>query len=460
MLTLVSKAIAHCRRLGSGTVNQRIASATIIIMAGTVLVKIAAAIKDIVIAGHFGLGDDLDALLIALVMPSFVTGVIAYSLNGAFVPAYVRVREREGIVAAKRLFGNVMLLSVALLLACTLLLASAAGPLLKLLAWQFTSEKLALTESLYLLLLPVVVVGGQITLWGAVLNADEKFALAALAPILSPLIIMAALVSFVPGLTIGGLAWSIVIGSVAELAVLGVALARKGLLPVPRWWGETNDTREVLRQYVPAVAATIVMSSTTVIDNAMASWLGSGAVAALAYGNKIPAFLAAAGMTALGSAVLPHFSRLVATRDHAAIRHTLSTYSRWLLILAIPVTLVFMAASEWLVRVLFERGAFGADDTAQVTLIQQMYLIQIPFVMVGILGGRLLIAMSKMYLLSIMAVINLAVVVVGNLVLMRWLGVSGIALATSIMYIVSTAMIWVLVNRSLGAAIAGVRDPA
>jgi putative peptidoglycan lipid II flippase len=119
-----------------------------------------------------------------------------------------------------------------------------------------------------------------------------------------------------------------------------------------------------------------------------------------------------------------------------------------------------MAASEWLVRVLFERGAFGADDTAQVTLIQQMYLIQIPFVMVGILGGRLLIAMSKMYLLSIMAVINLAVVVVGNLVLMRWLGVSGIALATSIMYIVSAAMIWVLVNRSLGAAIAGVRDPA
>jgi putative peptidoglycan lipid II flippase len=195
--------------------------------------------------------------------------------------------------------------------------------------------------------------------------------------------------------------------------------------------------------------AAIVMSSTSVIDNAMASWLDSGAVAALAYGSKIPAFLAAAGMTALGSAVLPHFSRLVALEDHGAIRHTLNTYGRWLLILAVPVTIVFIAASEWIVRMLFERGAFDAEDTRIVTFVQQMYLIQIPFVMVGILGGRLLIAMSKMYLLTIMAVVNLAVVVVGNLVLMQWLGVGGIALATSIMYAVSAAMIWVLVHRSL-----------
>jgi len=195
--------------------------------------------------------------------------------------------------------------------------------------------------------------------------------------------------------------------------------------------------------------ASIVMSSTSVIDNAMASWLDSGAVAALTYGSKIPAFLAAAGMTALGSAVLPHFSRLVALEDHGAIRHTLNTYGRWLLILAVPITIVFIAASEWIVRMLFERGAFDAEDTRIVTFVQQMYLIQIPFVMVGILGGRLLIAMSKMYLLTIMAVVNLAVVVVGNLVLMQWLGVGGIALATSIMYAVSAAMIWVLVHRSL-----------
>lgn len=451
MLTLVARTISHCRRLGSGTVNERIASATIIIMAATLLVKIAAVAKDIVIARQFGLGDDLDALLIALLIPTFVTSVIGATFNGAFIPAYVRVRERDGLAAANRLFANIMLLSFGLLLACTLLIAAAAGPLLKLLAWEFSQEKRDLVMSLYFVLLPTVVLSGQITLWGAVLNAHEKFALAALSPILSPLFILATLVAFVPELEISGIAWAIVVGSVAELALLGAALARRGMLPMPRWSRDMTETRAVLQQYVPTVAASVVMCSTTVINSAMASWLGSGAVAALNYGNKIPAFLAAAGMGALGSAVLPHFSRMVALRDHAAIRHTLNTYGRWLLILAVPVTLAFMAGSEWIVRVLYERGAFGRDDTLAVTLIQQMYLIQLPFVMVGMLGVRLLVAMAKSHLLTVMSIVNLAVSVAGNLVLMRWLGVSGIALATSIMYIVSTTMIWVFVHRSLAA---------
>jgi len=454
MLTLVTRAVSLYRRLGTGSVNERIASATLIIIAGTVLVKVVAAVKDIVIAGHFGLGDALDALLIAMVLPSFVTAVVAYSFSGAFIPAYVRAREKEGQHAGNLLFANVIVISLVVLLACTLVMAAAAAPLLRLLAWEFSPEKLELARELYFLLLPTIVLGGQITVWAGVLNADEKFALAALAPILSPLIIIAGLMVMTPGLDVRGVAWAIVIGAVAELAALGIALHRRGLLPLPRWHSDVRETRAVLRQYVPAVAAAIVMSGTTVIDNAMASWLGSGAVAALTYGNKIPAFVAAAGMTALGSAVLPHFSRLVALEDHDAIRHTLKTYGRWLLILSVPATLLLIAASEWIVRILFQRGAFSQEDTILVTFVQQMFLIQIPFVMVGMLGVRLLVAMSKNHLLTMMAVVNLAVCVIGNLVFMRWLGVAGIALATSLMYVGSTAMIWFFVLRNLRRPVA------
>lgn len=449
MLTVLARAISQCRRMAKGTVNQRIASAAAIIMAGTIMVKVAAAIKDIAIAGYFGLSDTLDALLIAMVIPSFVTAVIAYSLNGAFIPPYIRAREKEGRAVAGQLFANVILISFGVLLICMLLMALFAGPLVGALAWKFSEQKLALTQQLFFILLPTVILGGQITLWSAVLNADEKFALAALAPILSPLIIMGALIVAVPGLDVNGVAAAIVAGAVAELVVLAVALYKRGLLPLPRWHARVHETREVLKQYVPAMSAAVFMSGATVIDNAMASWLGSGAVAALNYGNKIPSFLASAGITALGSAVLPHFSRLVALEDHTAIRHTLRTYARWLLIIAIPGTMVVIGASEWIVETLFQRGAFTAEDTALVTLVQQMYLIQLPFVMLGMLGVRLLVAMSKNYLLTIMAVVNLVVSVAGNFILMKWLGVSGIALATSLMYIVSSTMIWIFVHQNL-----------
>src|SRR5688572_29157670 len=131
-----------------------------IIIAATVVVKVAAAIKDIVVAGHFGLRDELDALLIALLIPSFVTAVIAYSLNGAFMPAYIRVRERSGADAAKRLFAAIMLFGSLLLLACMVLIGAFAGPLLRLLAWEFDAQKLVLAQSLFFILLPTIVLGG------------------------------------------------------------------------------------------------------------------------------------------------------------------------------------------------------------------------------------------------------------------------------------------------------------
>jgi putative peptidoglycan lipid II flippase len=446
-LTALAKAVQRWKGLSSGSVNRRIFYAMTIIMAGTVAVKLAAVVKDIVIAGSFGLGDELDAFLLALVIPTFAVMVLAQSFNGAFMPAYIRTREREGIEAAGRLFAHVMVLSFGVLLACTVLLAIAGEPLLNVVVSELGDGKRALVYELYLLLLPFVLIAGQLHLWAAVLNAGEKFGLVALAPILTPVIVI-VLLAFAR-VDVRALAWATLAGGFAELAVIGIALARKGLLPMPRWNSKAPETGEVLRQYIPLAMSAVLMSGSSVIDQAMASWLGSGSVSALNYGNKIPAFLSSVGVTALGAAVLPHFSRLVAVGDHQALRHTLKTYARWILLISIPLTALFIASSEWLVRLVFQRGAFQAEDTLLVARIQQMYLLQVPFFVLGILGVRMLVALSKNHLLTIMAVVNLIVNVVGNLVFMRWFGVSGIALSTSVVYMVSMSMILILVARNL-----------
>ena len=449
----LSKALGYWRGFASGSTNHRIFYAMTIIMAGTFAVKVAAVVKDIVIAGTFGLSDELDAFLIALVIPFFGIVVLAQSFSGSFMPAYIRTREQYGATEANRLFAHVIVLNFGILLACTLLLAAAGVPLIRLLASGFSETKLTLAYELYLLLLPLLIIEGQLSLWGAVLNAGEKFGLVALSPILRPLIVIAALfLAGTTGVDIRIVAWATVAGAAAELVAVGYALSRRRSLPQARWDPSAESAKEVTKQYVPLVLSAMIMGSSSVIDQAMASWLGSGSVAALNYGNKIPAFLCSIGATALGTAVLPHFSRLVAMDDRAALRHTLRTYTRWILMVSIPITLVFIAGSEWIVKIVFERGAFNTDDTVLVARIQQMYLVQIPFFILGILAVRVLVAMSKNHLLTAMSVINLIVNVVGNLVFMRWFGVSGIALSTSLVYVVSMTMILVLVARSLAPA--------
>lgn len=450
-MTLLAKALVYWRGFATGSVNARIFYAMTVIVMASFGVKLAMIVKDSIVAGSLGLGDALDAFLIALIIPTFAEMVLAQSFAAAFLPTYIRVQEHDGAAAAKRLFAHALVLNLCILLLTTAVLAVIGMPLLHVVAAQFSPAKLQLAHGAYLVLLVMVPIFGLLSLCGSVLNAGEKFALVALSPILTPITVIAVvLVAGREDVSINTLAWATVAGCGAELAAVGAALHRRRLLPVPRWSRQSGLRADgVFSQYWPLVLSAVIMGSSPVIDQSMASWLGSGNVAALNYGTKIPGILTGIGVTAMGTAVLPHFSRLVATGDYAALRHTLATYARWIVLLSIPVTAAFILGSHWIVQLVFERGAFGPEDTALVTEIQQMYLVQVPFFVLGILGVRALVAMSKNHLLTIMSIVNLVVNVVGNLIFIQWFGVSGIALSTSAVYVVSMTMIWLLVHRNL-----------
>src|SRR5437870_7502574 len=172
------------------SVNRRIFAAMLTVGGLSLAVKIVSTLKEIVIAQQFGVGDALDAFLIAYLVPSFAINVIAGSFNAALIPTYVQVREQEGQEAAQRLFSSVMVWSAGLLIAFSVLLGIASSYILPVLGSSFSSEKLALTRTLFLIVLPTLPLSGMFVTWAAVLNAGERFALAAIAPVLTPIVVI------------------------------------------------------------------------------------------------------------------------------------------------------------------------------------------------------------------------------------------------------------------------------
>src|SRR5688500_7223302 len=170
------------------SVNRRIFVAILTVGGFTVLVKVIAAGKELVVAYQFGTRDVLDAFLIAFLLPTFAFTLVSESLNTALIPIYIRVREHEGPQAAQHLFSSVMVWSVGLLTAASVVLAFTVPYVLHLLASGFGPEKLALTTSLYYLLLPWLILSGVATIWSAVLNAQNRFAVAATVPMVTPLV--------------------------------------------------------------------------------------------------------------------------------------------------------------------------------------------------------------------------------------------------------------------------------
>jgi len=147
------------------------------------------------------------------------------------------------------------------------------------------------------------------------------------------------------------------------------------------------------------------------------------------------------GALALSTATLPYFSRMVAANDFAGCRHTLKRYSLLVAAVTVPFTLLIIAFSRPIVRVLFQRGAFTSADTELVSWVQVCYAIQIPFYVCSMLFVRFISSIRRNDVLMYASAINLVLDVVLNLVLMRVWHVAGIALSTSIVYVISFLMI-------------------
>lgn len=428
--------------------NRRIFAATVTVGGFTLLVKFAAMVKELFVARAFGTGDALDAYLIAFVLPAFAINVIARALNLAFMPTYIQVFEGDGAEAAQRLFSAILAWGTSLLLVCTGLLVVLGPGVLPLLGSGFSPEKLELTRSLFFLMLPILMLGGLAQLCSAVLNAGERFALASVVPVATPVLAVVLLVTVGDRWGIYALAAATLAGFGVELGLLTGGLRKRGLSLRPSFGGTDGALRQVRNQFLPMVASALLMSSTTLVDQAMAAMLEPGSVSALNYGNKVVALVVGISAMALGTAVLPHFSRMAAARDWVAVGHTLRSYVRLIVISAVPLTLAIIACSEVIVRLLFERGAFLASDTTLVASVQTMYALQVPFYILSILGVRLISSQNQNHVLAVLAAINLVLNVVGNYVLSYYLGVAGIALSTSVMYAVCSVLVFAYIHRT------------
>lgn len=135
---------------------------------------------------------------------------------------------------------------------------------------------------------------------------------------------------------------------------------------------------------------------------------------------------------AVSSAVVPYFSTMVAKKDWIACRRTLRTWGWLTALVSTPIAVSLIGGSHLLIRIAFQHGTFGAADTAVVTPALAMYAIQIPFFVCSRVFYRFLVAMRRTDLIFYCGLLNLALDIPLNLILMRWMGVAGIALATSL----------------------------
>lgn len=412
---------------------------------GTGLVAVSRLAREMLTARTYGTSRDLDAFLVANLIPLAFLAALG-SLSTALVPIFVSQEEDEPSAGRDVLSGVSWVLFLGLLV-FAVLIAMSAPMLAHLLAPSFDRSTLDLTTRMIQILSPTVVIAGISATWTAALTARERLVTASAAPAIMPTVAVVGIFLLSDVIGIYALMGGVLMGTILESVVLAVRIRQEGLPVFSRRSPIPATTWLIMRQWAPVVIGTFIMSTSLVVDVSMGSRFGEGSAAILNYASRFPIYVVGFGSLALNAALLPRFSRIVATGG--ILRKPFIGMIRFVLFSALGLTAVLLLVGESLIRVVFEGGAFTSADAAAAARIQSMYFLQIPFALVMIVCVRAMSAMRSNGLFLGLALVSLVANVTGNIVLSRLLGLAGIALSTSVAYLITMVCALLLVRRLL-----------
>ena len=353
----------------------------------TLLSRVSGFLRDILLAAVLGAGPVADAFFVALRLPNHFRAIFAEgAFNAAFVPAYARIRGESGGQTARlftdRVFtlllaSQVVLLAVALL--CTPWVIDLLAP-----GFGKDPGRFALAVDLTRITFPYLLLVSLVTLYGGILNALDRFAAAAAAPILLNLSMMMtlSLAAFFP--TAGhAAAWGVLLAGVLEFLLVAGNAAHVGVLPRLCWPRIDSETLIFLKRFGPAVIGSAGTQIALFADTIIASFLATGALSALYYADRLNQLPIGVIGIAAGTVLLPEMARRITAGDEAGASHSQNRAIELTLLLSVPCLVAFLLVPELIMRALFNRGAFTAADAHAAALTLMAYAIGLlPFVLV------------------------------------------------------------------------------
>ena len=349
----------------------------------TALSRILGFVRDIAIAGVMGAGPIAEAFFVAFSLPNMFRRFFAEgAFNMAFVPMFAKKVEAGGDdKTGAETFARDALTGLATILIVLTVVAHIFMPALVLsMAAGFKGdERFDLAVTYGRIAFPYIFFISLSALLSGVLNATGRFGAAAFAPVmLNVIFIGAVLVSYYFGTDVGlTQSWAIPLSGIAQLTVVWIAAKRAGYNLWPRRPRMTPELKRLAIIAGPAMLAQGVVQINLLVGRQVSSFF-DGAIAWLSYADRLYQLPLGIVGIAIGVVLLPDLSRRLRAGDDGGSRWSLSRAGEFALMLTVPSAVALVIIPLPLVQVLFQRGAFTADDAANTAIAVAVYGIGLP----------------------------------------------------------------------------------
>ncbi|RDJ23559.1 murein biosynthesis integral membrane protein MurJ [Bosea caraganae] len=417
----------------------------------TLLSRLSGFIRDIVLAAVLGAGALMDAFSVALRLPNHFRTIFGEgAVNQAYIPAYARVRQQAGEAAAALFANRIFTLNLIVQVVLLALALPFMPEIVRLLAPGFSGDpqRFELAVALTRITFPYLLFITLVTLLSANLNAIDRYAAAAGAPILLNVCLVAALaIAFLFPSAAYAAAWGVAVSGVLQWLLVAIDARRAGVgaaLVAPRI---DADVKSFLKAFGPAVIGSAGVQIALFADTIIASLLPRGAYSALYYAERLYQLPIGVIAIGVGTVLLPTMSRLLAAGNVEAADKAQNRAVALTLVMAAPFAAAFLAIPELIVSALFERGRFDSTASQAAGAVLFAYAVGLPAIV--LIRSQVSAFQARGDTTTPMMVSLAAIACNVGLKLLLWRdwGAPGLALATAAGAWINLGLLFVLALR-------------
>lgn len=402
----------------------------------TAISRVTGFVRDIFTAAILGAGPVADAFFVALKLPNFfrrVTAEGAFSVS--FVPLYSGKLEKEGEEQADAFASNVFMMMLAGLSVFTCLCIAFMPFIIYAIAPGFQDDPLRFDMALELsrITFPYLLLMSLSSLVGGVLNAHDRFAPFAFAPVLFNLCLIGALLFADYAQTAGhAMAWGIFASGFLQLFWL-LACAKRSKFRL-RWVRPQldTDTKKMFKLMGPGIVGAGVMQINLFVDLIIASFLASGSISYLYYADRLNQLPLGTVGIAVGTALLPLLSKALAGGRMEEAKALFNRALEYCFLLALPAAAALAVIPLPLISVLFERGEFTHSDSIITASVLAGYAVGLPAYIAVKIFSTIHWARHDTTTPVKIAIVGTVTNIALCLAFIPFMGVAGIALATGL----------------------------
>lgn len=414
---------------------------TFIIMIVSLVSRALGFIRDMLIAKNFGAGMYTDAYNIAVTIPETIFTLVGLAISTAFLPMLSKIKVKDGQKDMYRFANNVINILFLASLVLFIVTSIFAKEIVFILAKGFSEEAALLAIKLTRITLINLLFLSINACFTSLLQVNEDFVIPAILGLFFNLPMITYLLAFrnydIVGLTIAN-----VIGNFFRVAVQIPSLIKHGYRYKFSINYKDERLKAILMLIIPVIVGAGANSLNMVVDKNIASYLEVGSISALDYAQKLIMFINSTITTSIASVVYPLMANMRNNDDRSGFIETLRKSIIYLAILLIPITVGIMIFDREIVEIVYARGEFKEYALNLTTSALLGYSLGIFFTGIRDILNSTLFSMGKTKVTTINGVIGVIINIIFCIILSRYIGVMGIALASVIAMIVTSILLF------------------